>query len=998
MFRWLSRKYPKIISSVIDETNETVDGVHVPMDYSAPNPNGELDNLYLDMNGIVHPCTHPEGRPAPETEDEMMLEVFRYTDHVVSLARPRKLLMISVDGVAPRAKMNQQRSRRFRSAQDARLVEEAKDQALLEAEARGEIIDDAIKGKKAWDTNVITPGTPFMDILATSIRYWIAYKLNTDPGWKDLNVIFSDASVPGEGEHKIMEFIRSQRSDPAHDPNTSHCIYGLDADLIFLGLATHEPHFKILREDVFAQDQRKRNRNRQIAVTEEQRQAEELEREISKTGVTPFIWLHLDVLRQYLEVELMVYNLPFTYDFERAIDDWVFMCFFCGNDFLPHMPSLDVRDNSIDLLLSLWKRTLPKMGGYMSCDGVVNTARVELMMQALAVQEDAIFAKKRFEEMRRLENERRRNRERQQRKRQALPSNVSKNRGEKGPLAPLESMPLYTTSGESVGATHMSNSEIVSKRVQLDQSNREAAERLKQELSGQQPADTDETPTPSDSQEPIVIPAKRKAEDSTPSVDNDDDKIEEPEDNVRLWEPGYRDRYYQNKFNVSPDNIEFRKELVRKYIEGVCWSLLYYYQECPSWTWYYPYHYAPFAQDIVNIGEYEFKFDKGEPFRPFEQLMSVLPAASAHSLPKQFRALMSEPDSEIIDFYPLEFPIDMNGKKMAWQGIALLPFIDETRLLAAVRSVYPELSEVELARNMRKEPIILASQDSKLYNIVNKRLLEPHEHDKSIVTASFSARESNGVAGTVTKNTYSRLPGMPLKFPLNIGDFPSFEFDRSITMELSLPKVEGLLHKSMILSGTVFTDPVLNAHDKQVIGDQARGNHRGPRMNNNRDKDPQYFGKPVPVGKATHRRGGYLAFTERETDGSFESNRNDRYPSHNNNRQYNNGPQRDSYSKYEQKYHHQQPYRDSHHNGPHRSYDRGPPRHDGGYPRDNYYPPRANSGYYDGRDRQQHQHQQYDSYRGPQNTGHYNRGPPRRDDYNPPSRQGNYYPPPSSNH
>jgi 5'-3' exoribonuclease 2 len=101
LFRWLSNKYPKIISSVIEEQAQQVDGEEIPIDITGPNPNGEeMDNLYLDMNGIVHPCTHPEGKPPPSNEQEMMLEIFKYTDRVVNMVRPRKLLMIAI-GMCP---------------------------------------------------------------------------------------------------------------------------------------------------------------------------------------------------------------------------------------------------------------------------------------------------------------------------------------------------------------------------------------------------------------------------------------------------------------------------------------------------------------------------------------------------------------------------------------------------------------------------------------------------------------------------------------------------------------------------------------------------------------------------------------------------------------------------------------------------------------------------------------------------------------------------------
>ncbi|GFP58182.1 5'-3' exoribonuclease 2 [Trichoderma asperellum] len=709
-FRWLSNKYPKIISPVIEQTPiVTEDGITIPVDTTQPNPNGEeLDNLYLDMNGIVHPCSHPEDRPAPADEEEMMLEVFKYTDRVVNMVRPRKILMIAVDGVAPRAKMNQQRSRRFRSAQEAKEKEEDK-QALIELLKRQNggtfaAADSETVVKKAFDSNSITPGTPFMDILALSLRYWCQYKLNTDPAWAKLKIIISDATVPGEGEHKIMNFIRSQRTSPNYDPNTRHVIYGLDADLIMLGLATHEPHFRVLREDVFFQEGKNRAcklcgqkgheaHNCRGNAKPSDDATDEKSKSLQSPVQKPFIWLHVSVLREYLAAELAVPDLPFRFDLERAIDDWIFMCCFVGNDFLPHLPALEIREHGIDTLTTIWKTNLPSMGGYVTKDGHIDLARAQVILDGLASQENAIFKRRKEQEDRREASAKRRKLQNEGYARNGQHSS-SKIDGHADPTKGLHLFPIAAQTANS--SNNMTHDMVVSRNATQDVTlaNKGAASVMRDRLRADTNKIEDTSSAAADITQPITQPlhsslGKRKAMDSddianaspaeSPSVKPLAAPEVEPIDNVRLWEDGYEDRYYQQKFHKDPQDIEFRHKVAQAYVEGLAWVLLYYFQGCPSWEWYYPYHYAPFAADFKDLSKMEIVFEKGRISRPFEQLMSVLPAASRHALPTVFHDLMLQKEratSKYCEEREIEEVAttteDLIGITMAGMGLAML--------------------------------------------------------------------------------------------------------------------------------------------------------------------------------------------------------------------------------------------------------------------------------------------------------------------------------------
>ena len=390
LFRWLVDLYPVVIESV-GEGLSSKDAMTV-------------DNFYLDMNGIIHTCTHSNNdRLIANNEKEMFHRIFSYTDRLYKLVRPSGKMFLAVDGVAPRAKMNQQRARRFRSSKEREAL-------LSEYVAEKGKLPDA----ESFDSNCITPGTEFMHRLGVAFRRWIAYKMDTDPFWQSgATVVFSGPDVPGEGEHKVMDMIRADKAEAGESwrPGTlRHCMYGLDADLIMLSLVTHEPFFVLLREKI---KNRKQNKDalsysqedfelleisllRQMLKQHFRSIAEEPKgRKTGDGGANVYDQMMLEdeeisepqgtSANEATEWSTAKFNL------ERIIDDFVFMCFFIGNDFLPCLPHLDIADGSLSLMMNIYKEMLPSLGGYLTDKEKMQLYRVELFVQEVARREPLYF-------------------------------------------------------------------------------------------------------------------------------------------------------------------------------------------------------------------------------------------------------------------------------------------------------------------------------------------------------------------------------------------------------------------------------------------------------------------------------------------------------------------------------------------------------------------------------------------------------------------------------
>lgn len=312
-FGWLADNYPDIIQ------NLSLKNGQVMYDQC-------IDNLYIDMNGIFHPVCqkvyqYGDYKPKPtlfnielivqkssgNLQTETFIGIIKKIEEIITIVNPKKRIILCIDGVAGMGKIRQQRQRRFLSTP---------------------------VNEEEFDPNCISPGTVWMKDLCTFIKKHIRKerkKWGTQHYsiWNGAeNIIFSSDRVPGEGEHKLISYIKWL----SHERN---CIHGLDADLIMLSLSVHSKNQYIIRDN------------------------------IRPNIPGEYKLLFIDKIREHLIENLTPVPDTDYIDSNSIINDFIAISFLIGNDFLPHSPSLEIVLGGMGILFDTY-RTILKTYGYIT--------------------------------------------------------------------------------------------------------------------------------------------------------------------------------------------------------------------------------------------------------------------------------------------------------------------------------------------------------------------------------------------------------------------------------------------------------------------------------------------------------------------------------------------------------------------------------------------------------------------------------------------------------
>ena len=325
-----------------------------------------VNNLYMDCNSLIYDAvknnpTYDKGKSA-EYEKELIRMVCSKIDYYVSVLNPQTRVFIAFDGVAPVAKLSQQRDRRYKSWYTAQIQRDIEGAGY----------------KEAWNTSAITPGTNFMRQLNEEVVEYFGKKMremrnnsnNADP---PLQYIISSSSEEGEGEHKIFDYMRTY-PEYHNSPDTVTLVYGLDADLIMLTLN----HLHITKNLYLFRE------------TPEFIKSVDSTLDANKDYLLDIPELAASIIKYIHSVEPDTTDATDTTDTNR-ITDYIFMCFLLGNDFMPHFPALNIRTVGIDILLNVYRETLGKTNKYLTEGTKIVWKNVHEFIEHIAKQEDTLL-------------------------------------------------------------------------------------------------------------------------------------------------------------------------------------------------------------------------------------------------------------------------------------------------------------------------------------------------------------------------------------------------------------------------------------------------------------------------------------------------------------------------------------------------------------------------------------------------------------------------------
>ena len=279
-----------------------------------------VNHLFMDCNSIIYDSFYEMEKGGlfvnlshSELETLLINRAIAKIKELIRYISPTKTVFIAFDGVAPFAKMDQQRQRRYKSAFMSTI----------------DYGDKKASPKCTWNTAAITPGTQFMDNLSQAISDAF---LNTEHIYMVDNMYVSCSDEPGEGEHKLFQYIRDHNLEK--DVVT---VYGLDSDLIMLSIFHIQYCANIF---VF----REAPEFLKSSITCEGDET---------PGSAEFYFMDIQTLCKSILSEMRC-----TYSHDSRIYDYVFMCFFLGNDFMPHIPSINIRNNGIQILMDTYRNVI----------------------------------------------------------------------------------------------------------------------------------------------------------------------------------------------------------------------------------------------------------------------------------------------------------------------------------------------------------------------------------------------------------------------------------------------------------------------------------------------------------------------------------------------------------------------------------------------------------------------------------------------------------------